>query len=414
MHAEKLLTPLTAWLVAATLATATVVVAGQASRQAPASTSLPAAQQAEAAELARQSQAALSQGDFQSAVRGYEKLVKMAPGVAEFHSNLGMAYYSSGRPLEASRAFQQALKLKPALTAARYFLAASLAEAGQCKEALPLILKDSPRIADPRLKRLLETDGVRCALALDQSDTAIDLLRPLNHDFPDDPEVLYLTAHVYSDLSTRASQHLLVTAPGSLQAHQLNAEVLELQGQWEDAITEYRKILEMNPRTTGIHYRLGGALLSGPRGPTTLEEARREFAAELELDPEDAGAEYELGEMARQARQWPEAIQHFSRAIQLDPQFVAAHIGLGKSLVSAGQAPQAVAPLESAVKLAPDDPVARYQLAFAYRRVGRDSDAEKELAAYRRLHVKAQQTSQNIRVAILGRMTQEQTEEPPE
>jgi tetratricopeptide (TPR) repeat protein len=371
-------------------------------------------QQNDVAQLAREAHEALERGDALGAAHKYEMLVKLAPGVAEFQSNLGVAYYTGGRPQEAARALQQALKLKPSLTAAHYFLGASLAESGQCKEALAYLEKDAGRISDPALKRAVATDGVRCAMALNQTDQAVDFLRLLDHDFPDDPEVLYLTTHIYSDLSTAASQRLLVTAPGSFQAHELNAEVLELQGKWEDAKAEYRKVLDLKPDMPGIHYRLGRLLLSGPQGATTLEEARKEFQAELKIDPGSSSAEYELGEMARQAREWPEAIQHFNRAAQLDPEFAEALIGLGKSLVSAGRAEEAVAPLAKAVELAPNDPVAHYQLSFAYRRVGRDQDAERELAAYRQAHDKALQTRQKIRAGILGRMVQEQTVEPPE
>jgi tetratricopeptide (TPR) repeat protein len=366
------------------------------------------------ARIAAEAQGALSQGDLQGAIRGFEKLVKMAPGVAEFHANLGMAYYPAGRHLDAAQAFKQALKLKPSLTHAHYFLGVSLAEGGQCREALPYLEKDAPRITDLHLKRVVETDAVRCAMALDQPDKAVDFLRWLNRDFPDDPEILYLNVHVYSDLSISASQRLLEGAPGSLQAHQLNAEVMEIQGKWEDAAEEYRGVLAMNPRLAGIHYRLGRLLLSGPRGATTLDDARREFEEELKIDPGNAGAQYELGEMARQARQWNEAINRFLRAVELEPGFGGALIGLGKALVSAGRAQEAVEPLERAVRLQPDSFVAHYQLAFAYRRVGREQDAEKELVAYRQTHQKTLQTMQNIRAGIMGRMTQEQTAEPPE
>jgi tetratricopeptide (TPR) repeat protein len=370
--------------------------------------------QDEIAQLARQGHGALEQGDAAGAARAYEKLVKLAPGIAEFHSNLGVSYYSGGRPREAARAFQQALKLKPGLTTAHYFLGASLAESGQCAEALPVLEKDAGRISDPRLKRAVATDGVRCAMALNQPEPAVGFLRLLEHDFPDDPDVLYMTAHVYSDLSTAASQRLLETAPGSYQAHQLNAEVLELQGKWDDAKAEYRKVLDLNPGLPGTHYHLGRLAMEGPQGATTREEARKEFEAELRIDPGNPAATYELGEMARQARQWSDAIQYFSRAVELDPGFANALIGLGKSLIPAGRAGEAVVPLERAVKLAPDDPVTHYQLSFAYRRVGRDQDAERELAAYRQAHDKALQIRQNIRSGIQGSMVQEQTAEPPE
>src|SRR5947209_6421478 len=121
-----------------------------------------------------------------------------------------------------------------------------------------------------------------------------------------------------------------------------------------------------------------------------------------------------LGEMARQARDWRRAIEHFLRSVKLDPEFMEAQIGLGKALVSAGRAEEAVAPLEAAVKLDRADPVAHYQLSFAYRRVGRSQDAEREMALYRQTSDEAARRRESIRAGILGRTGQEQKAEPPE
>jgi tetratricopeptide (TPR) repeat protein len=394
-----------------------VSVAGgaqQRNEKRPPRESISPAQQGEAARISDAAMRALRSGDYASAVQGLEKLIQMAPGVAEFHANLGMAYYSAGRPRDAIAPCRNALKLKPGLTSARYFLGLSLAEGAQCAEALPYLEGDYNRVADPQLKRLMGTDAARCAMALDRPDKAVDFLRWLDRDFPNDPEVLYWSTQAYSDLSTRASQQLLHTAPGSYQAHRLNAEVLEMRGKVEEAIAECRRVLSLNPRLPGIHHQIGRLLLSAGPDPAKLDAARREFEEELRLDPTDPASEYALGEMARQARRWSEAIQHFERAARLAPDFTSALIGLGKSLVSAGRAREALAPLEAAVKLAPDNPVAHYQLSFAYRRVGREEEAKKELAFYREAHGRQLRTMQTIRAGILGSITQPQTAEPPE
>lgn len=369
---------------------------------------------AEVTELARQAQKALDQGDSETAVRDYGRLVKMAPAVADYHLNLGIAYYSSDRPFDAVEPLRQALKLKPALAQARYYLGASLAESGRCEEAIPLLLRDGPRVAEPQLKRTVEADGLKCAMALDQEDRALDFLRLLRRDFPKDPEVLYLTVHVYSDLSTRASQRLLVDAPASYQVHLLDAEILEMQEKWDEAEAEYRRVLAIDPHVAGMHFRIGRLLLTRPKTATTMADAKREFEAELKSDPNNAAAEYVLGELARQAREFLEAIEHFSRASKLDPSFVDAFIGLGKSLVAAGRIPEAVAPLEAAAKLEPQNPVAHYQLAYAYRRAGRTQDADRELVAYRQTNEQARRNLQDIRAAVTGRTTPAQTAEPPE
>ena len=368
----------------------------------------------DSAELAGEARSALGKGDYAAAITSLEKLAKLQPDVAEVHADLAMAYYFGARYGDAIRQGREALTLKPSLVHAHFFLGASLAEGGQCKDALPYLEKDYPRVTELQLKRVVGTDAVRCNMVLNRPDRAVDSIRLLSRDFPDDPEVLYLSSQVYSELSTRASQRLLMTAPGSPQAHQLNAEVLEMQEKPNEAVEEYRKVLALNPRASGIHYRVGRLLLAGPRGPTTLDDARREFEEELKIDASNAAAEYELGEMARQGRQWDQAIEYFAHAVRLEPRFTEALIGLGKSLVSAGRAQEAVAPLENAVKLEPQNPNAHYQLSFAYRRLGREQEAQKELAAYKETHEKLVQSRQAIRSGIIGDMSRPQSETPPE
>ena len=247
--------------------------------------------------------------------------------------------------------------------------------------------------------------GVRCAMGTNQPEEAADFIRILTRDFPQDPEVLYQAAHVYSDLSLKASQELLYKAPSSYQVRLLNAEALETQERWNEAISEYRAILAQQPELPGIHYRLGRLLLSLPEGavtPTTRDDARREFEEELKINPRNAGAEYVLGELSRQARQWPQAADHFSKAAKLNPAFADAFIGWGRSLIAERKFAEAVPPLEQAVKLQPDNPAAHYHMAIAYGRTGRKEDAEKASLAFRQASDKMRQMKQDVQTGILG------------
>jgi tetratricopeptide (TPR) repeat protein len=259
--------------------------------------------------------------------------------------------------------------------------AASLAEAGQCSEALPLLTKTAAHLTDRELQKRVGLDGVRCATLLQQQEPLLDMLRILNQHFPHDPEVLYLTVHVYSDLSSNAARELAQTAPTSIPALEMDAEANELQGKWDDAEKNYRKIVGQNPRYPGIHFRLARLLLSRPNpGPDFQEEAKKELQQELEIDPSNAGAEYVLGELARQGQDLPEAVRHFTKATQLNPNFADAYLGLGMSLLAEKNYVDAVTPLEAAVKLQPGNPAAHYSLATAYARTGRKDDAAREFA----------------------------------
>jgi tetratricopeptide (TPR) repeat protein len=284
--------------------------------------------------------------------------------------------------------------------------ATKLAETGHCAEAIPQLKRQIRTATDLKLKRQIGVAGVRCAMSMNRPDDAVDFLRVLERDFPNDPEVLYMATHAYSDLSVRASQRLLYTAPSSPQVHKLNAEALEAQGKWDEAASEYRRVLEMNPKEPGIHYLLGRLILSRPKTETTIEDARKEMAAELEIDPSNAGAEFVLGEISRQAEDWAQATEHFRRATEHDASFVDAYFGLGRSLMASGDFAGAVKPLEQAAKMQPDNPTMHYQLSIAYSRVGRKEDAQREAKLQEEAAARAQATKDKIQLGVKG-------EQPP-
>src|SRR5260370_23719512 len=123
-----------------------------------------------------------------------------------FHSALADALvWLAMASLCAARAAKTPPSADSAAAAKR---AVELAKTGQCKEALPLLKKSAANVTDKERDKDLKRDvgfaGVRCAMFADQPDAAIDFLRSLNHEFPNDPDVLYLSVHTYSDLSTRA------------------------------------------------------------------------------------------------------------------------------------------------------------------------------------------------------------------
>lgn len=282
--------------------------------------------------------------------------------------------------------FAQVPKTTPTSGSSSIQRGLELAKSGHCPQALPLLKKALPLSSDKVLRRDAGLAAVHCAMVGNQFDAAEEFLRLLNREFPNDPEVLYTSVHTFSDLATRASQVLATSAPNSAQAHELNAESLEMQGKWDEAEKEYQALAAKNPKLPGIHFRLGRLLLSKPNPPSDApERAKSEFQQELELDPSNAGAEYVLGELARQEQQWDDAIRHFSRAAQLDASFGDAFLGLGSSLISQRKFSEAVQPLEIAVKLEPQNPAAHYSLAMAYSRVGRKEEADMEFTRHREM-----------------------------
>lgn len=281
--------------------------------------------------------------------------------------------------------------------------AAALAESGQCAEALPLLSKAIHQVTDSDLKKRLGLDGLHCAMTHNAPYASLPFLEVLGRDFPNDPEVLYAATHAYSDLSVNVSNQLMREAPFSYQVHELRAEALESQGKWDEAIAEYRKILEINQLVPGVHARIGRALLSkGPPEPETVAEIKTNFEAELEIDPNNANAEYVLGELALEDKDSATAIRHLTRATKLDSGFSDAFLALGTAYVSARRFADAIPPLETYEKSAPDSPSGHFQLAQAYAGVGRKDDANREAALQRQSAEALEQAKRKIALGVQG------------
>lgn len=293
--------------------------------------------------------------------------------------------------------------------------AASLAESGNCTQAMPLLKKAIRETTAKDIKKRVGLDGLHCAMTHNTPYDALDFLAVLARDFPRDPDVLYAATHAYSDLSLHASQDLAREAPFSYQVHQLNAEALELQGKWDEAATEYRRMLDMNPLLPGIHARLGRALLTRPQPtPEMVEQAKRNFEQELDIDPRNATAEYVLGQLAQDANDLSAAIRHFTRATKIDTVFAEAYLGLGTVLVAAKRFPEAIPPLETYEKLAPDSPSGHYQLALAYAGAGRKEDANRQAALQRETAESLEKVRRRVAEGLLQQQGQQgsPTQEP--
>ena len=290
---------------------------------------------------------------------------------------LWSASITLGQQAKSASALQSALSLEKAL---------GLAEQGHCRENISVLKHAMSSQIASATKKEVGVVGVRCSLAVDDRDTTLDFIHFLHKQFPQDPDVLFVIVHAYSDLSTRTAQDLGRTAPQSFAAHKLNAESLEMQGKWEPAQLEYEWMIKKEPNTPGIHFLLGRLLLSRPdAGPDATERAKQELLKEIQIDPNNAGAIYILGELDRRDQRWDEAISRYTQAVKLDPNFAEAYLGWGFCLVNLKKYEDAIPPLRTAERLMPANPEVHNSLGTALQRSGHKDEAQKEFAIHEKL-----------------------------
>jgi tetratricopeptide (TPR) repeat protein len=328
--------------------------------------------------------AALKSNDLSRAEQEYRAILAIDPKNVEASSALGVALYASGNFSEASSALQNALSLNPSQPRIQLFLALTQAELGQCTQALPVLKIQWKDQSDPRLRRLAGLSALDCESAAGHLSAALQLAEPLRAKYPDDPDVLYKLAGLYSRLWNEAAGELIQKHPESYRVHQLAGEVYEAQGKGDQAIREYNLALKENERVAGIHARIGQILLQ-EGGVDSETKALAEFQRELVIDPESATAEYAIGEIFRRRQDYVQAAQHLQRAVVLDSTLAEAHIALAQMFMSQQDPQKASREAALAVQLQPRNPKAHYALMVAYRSEGKMDDAGKELALFQQL-----------------------------
>jgi tetratricopeptide (TPR) repeat protein len=194
-------------------------------------------------------------------------------------------------------------------------------------------------------------------------------------------------ALVRSGNSERAQEvfsYMLGHNATSAEVHLLLGNANAEQQQYDEALAEYKKALELDPKLKSAH--LSSALILIRRAE--LAAARSELEKELELDPSDASARYHLAYVLDLQGDKRRAAEHLRQVLRATPGSADAHYLLGKILFNGGDLKSAAEELESAVRLTPDVSRYRYQLAQVLQRLGRASEAETEYAKFRELKAK--------------------------
>jgi Flp pilus assembly protein TadD len=143
------------------------------------------------------------------------------------------------------------------------------------------------------------------------------------------------------------------------------------QGNFDQAIEEWKKALDLDPSDAAAISNLGAAL----HGAGRLEEAAREFARALELDPGNVRAHTNIGIALARSKKYEEAARHFERALELRPGDAQARSAYGGMLVETGDTEKALVHLRIALELTPDSPDALNNYAGALARAGRFQDS---------------------------------------
>jgi len=147
------------------------------------------------------------------------------------------------------------------------------------------------------------------------------------------------------------------------------------------SIKEFERAIALNPNYATAHHWFGSStLLVVGQFDRAIAEGKRA----VELDPLSLIINADLGYDYFIARRYDEAIEQLRRTIEIDPRFYDAHWTLGEALELKGQLREALAEYKKAAEL-DDDPFVLGLVAQAYAKLGQRDEALKILEQMQQL-----------------------------
>ena len=351
-------------------------------------------------ELYSQAKAAQSRNDLAGAIAKYEEILRIAPQLGPAYNNLGALYFRQRDYPKAVTVLEQGLKINPAMPSASALLGISLFEMGEYTKARP------------RLEAALRANGgdtnaqmflVKNLIKLGEYDAAAVQLRQLAGTQPKNQEVWYLLAKVHMKLSEQSLAKMNSIDPNSVLAHELSGEMMEAMNNYDGAVVELKKAVEMAPQRPGTHYKLGDAYLA----LSQLDSASEQFRAELAVDPANCMARWRIGGVVLLKNGSPEeALADLNQALVACPSLTDARVDRARALIKLDRNAEAAKDLEAAVKADPTEASVHFLLAKTYRALGRTEEAQAEMRAFSKLEEGARAaTAERAREVIKNKET---------
>jgi tetratricopeptide (TPR) repeat protein len=151
------------------------------------------------------------------------------------------------------------------------------------------------------------------------------------------------------DLAHTHLAALVAAYPDDERAHNLLGNYYFGRQEWEPAIVEYRRAIEVEPAFSQPYNQLGYALRSVGR----LDEAEKVFATYIALIPDEPNPYDSYAELLMKMGRFADSIAQYEKALAVDRNFVASYVGIANDAVFMGR------PEESRKALARLDAVAR-------------------------------------------------------
>jgi len=240
--------------------------------------------------LRQQAHSALAGGQWDAAIQDYQKAIALAPKDPNLRVQMGAALMKAGRLPDSIATFQEAQRLAPHNLAVEMGLARAYRAVhnyDETRRLLNLAIREHPKSPEP----LAELGDFE--IEQQTYDAAIGHLQASLALAPANLEARNLLAGAYQakgDLTNALAELQKVLARDSKNAlaYFLRAEIYSDQNKDDLALSDARKVVELQPQKARGRVLLAKILVRTPQGSSKEEAARRCSEAVAALEPVEA------------------------------------------------------------------------------------------------------------------------------
>jgi predicted Zn-dependent protease len=331
---------------------------------------------ADLAEDARQAKEAMLAQRYREAAGIYRRMAAQMPGEPGIRFNLALALHQAGEMMESTRILESIRASQRNNPRYWFLLGEGYLNLGTPEKAV------SPLEEAARLEPANPDAGLELASALLESGQftkSEEHFRAFSQTRPDAPEIWAGLALSQLGLGrpreAENSRARLAALPESPEKHEMLARIDLRTGQKALAVQDLQNAARLSPSNPQIQSMLARAFIANRQ----FEEAIVLLKPLLARAPDNSGWLFDLGDALLQTGKLEEAIPVLRRTVEISPGLLPAQAKLGEALLSSGSAQEAAGHLEAAALMDRDGSI-HFQLATAYRRIGRQELADKAMA----------------------------------
>ena len=329
--------------------------------------SAPAAPSGAVAHLMQSGAEAIHQGKPADAEGYFRQAIDAAPELPDAYLGLGMSELRQGKTAEAEVALGKAAELAPRLPGAHMFLGIAQYQRNQMDAAIASLQQEVA--IQPENVEALTWLGI-VELGAGHAQEAVGPLDRAAALSPRDPNVLDYRGRAHTQVAEESFRALTDLDPDSWRVHRALGEFAVQSKQYEQAIAEYRKVLEKQPNDPDMYEAIGDCYQRLSRS----DDAAHAYESELQLSPNNPIALYNLGRIQVQKGDAGRGVALLRKAVEANALAAPTYYYLGLGLAQTGHPEEAAQWLEKSLSQSPSDFIrqgAYFQLGRVYQTLHR-------------------------------------------